>query len=259
MAYRLKALSLVALAALSALAGCQTASPVVELPPPSFAAPQVVAVAPIKPLYVPAPTPVAIAPVAPRVMPVVPPRIASVLPSQRDWVPPVQARPWKWIVIHHSATPTGGAVAFDKMHRAKGWDMLGYDFVIGNGTDTADGQIEVGPRWTRQLVGAHAKTADNRFNEYGIGICLVGNFDVNRPSAKQMQSVEKLCAFLMKTYHIPASGIYRHGDTKATDCPGSNTNLALIRQRSAAMAGVTGYADALPATGEGEMLVAVPR
>ena len=244
------------------LFGCQSNNAVVELPPPSFAAPQVVAVAPIKPLYVPTvtPAPLAVLPAPTPLLPAVPPRIATVLPSQRDWLPPVgvAVRPWKWIVIHHSATPTGGAVAFDKMHRAKGWDELGYDFVIGNGTDTADGQVEVGSRWVKQKIGAHAKTPDNRFNEFGIGICLVGNFDVTRPTAKQMKSVEKLCAFLMKQYHIPASGIYGHRDTKSTDCPGNNTNLALIRQQAAAMAGVTGLADAR-AAGDGELLVAVPR
>ena len=32
---------------------------------------------------------------------------------------------------------------------------------IGNGSDTVDGQIEVGSRWVKQKVGAHAKTPDN--------------------------------------------------------------------------------------------------
>ena len=103
-----------------------------------------------------------------------------------------QARPVRWPI-------------FDKEHRAKGWDGVGYHFVIGNGTNTGDGQIEVAPRWPIQKWGAHAKTPDNRYNEYGIGICLVGNFDTARPTAKQMQSLEKLVAYLMQTYHIPAA------------------------------------------------------
>src|SRR5205823_9925777 len=57
-----------------------------------------------------------------------------------DWVPVSHANQWYWIVIHHSATPTSGAAAIDKMHRARGFDELGYHFVIGNGTDTRDGQ-----------------------------------------------------------------------------------------------------------------------
>ena len=60
--------------------------------------------------------------------------------------PRVKPRPWKYIIIHHSDTPYGGAARFDLAHRERGWAMLGYDFVIGNGTDTRNGLIEVGPR-----------------------------------------------------------------------------------------------------------------
>jgi hypothetical protein len=123
------------------------------------------------------------------------------------------------------------------MHRAKGWDELGYDFVIGNGSDTADGQIEVGPRWVKQKIGAHAKTADNRFNEYGIGICLVGNFMVERPTPAQMKSLDKLVAYLMVTYHISPENILGHGDTKPTACPGKYVSLPLIRRQASVLAG----------------------
>ena len=40
--------------------------------------------------------------------------------------------------------PAAGLPHLMSSIRAKGWDELGYDFVIGNGTDTGDGQIEVG-------------------------------------------------------------------------------------------------------------------
>jgi hypothetical protein len=46
--------------------------------------------------------------------------------------------------------------------------------VIGNGTDTANGAVESARGGRGRSGGAHAKTADNRFNEHGIGICLVG-------------------------------------------------------------------------------------
>jgi N-acetylmuramoyl-L-alanine amidase len=151
----------------------------------------------------------------------------------RDWVPTARANTWKWIVIHHSATPTGGAVAFDKMHKSKGWDELGYHFVIGNGTDTRDGQVEVGGRWPLQKWGAHAKTPDNRYNDFGIGVCLVGNFDLTRPTDQQVRSLSKLVAFLMHTYHIPADRVVGHGDTgKATECPGRLMNVAQVRRLS---------------------------
>jgi N-acetyl-anhydromuramyl-L-alanine amidase AmpD len=145
---------------------------------------------------------------------------------------------------------------FDKEHRAKGWDGVGYHFVIGNGTATADGQIEVTPRWPIQKWGAHAKTLDNRYNEYGIGICLVGNFDNERPSEKQLKSLSTLVAYLMQTYHISPGNVIGHRDTKATDCPGRWMNVATVRQmatRSIAAAGGKIESDRAQSAG-GELL-----
>ena len=116
-------------------------------------------------------------------------------------------RDWYWIVIHHSATPSGSEKDFDREHKEKGWDECGYHFVIGNGTNSGNGQVEIGPRWPIQKYGAHAYTPDERFNQHGIGICLVGNFMVDRPTAAQMASLNKLVKYLMVTYNIPANRV----------------------------------------------------
>lgn len=218
------------------LVGCQQQAARSELlPPPNFNPPAMAQKA------APAP-PVAAAPRVDRQAPAV---VSSGIP--REWVPMVRANAWRWIVIHHSATPAGGAAAFDKMHRAKGWDELGYHFVIGNGTDTGDGQIEVGSRWPKQKWGAHAKTDDNRYNNFGIGICLVGNFDVDRPTAAQMRSLSRLVAYLEKTYRIPADRVLGHGDTKPTDCPGKHCSLAEVRRLAAQALAAMEPPDALEA------------
>ncbi|MHC4494826.1 MAG: peptidoglycan recognition protein family protein [Planctomycetota bacterium] len=85
----------------------------------------------------------------------------------RDWLPPSQVeKKWTAIVIHHSATENGNAAIFDKLHREENhWDGIGYDFVIGNGTDSGDGQVEVTFRWREQRTGAHCKTPGNWANE----------------------------------------------------------------------------------------------
>ena len=147
------------------------------------------------------------------------------------WIPHVPARPWKWIVIHHTATSFGNEAIVNRWHIDRGFDEMGYHFLIGNGTNSGDGQVEVGSRWPKQKWGAHTKTPDNRFNDFGIGICLVGNFDVTRPTAAQMRSLDKLVAFLMKTYHIPLDHVLGHGDCKSTDCPGKNLSVATVRQQ----------------------------
>lgn len=148
------------------------------------------------------------------------------------WLPKAPVRKWEWIVIHHSATPVGGASRFNKEHVARGFDELGYHFVIGNGTDTANGLTEVGSRWPKQKQGAHCKTPNNDFNEKGIGICLVGNFDQSQPTAAQLQATAKLVAYLMRTYQIPADRVIGHGDAKATECPGKFLRIATLRRLS---------------------------
>ncbi len=147
------------------------------------------------------------------------------------WYPRHHQRKWSAIIVHHSATLTGGARAFDRAHRARGWDELGYDFVIGNGTDTPDGYVEVGPRWKKQKQGAHCKTPSNYYNKHGIGICLVGNFDVQYPSANQLASLKKLIDFLCERYGITSNHIFGHREVPHTHtrCPGKHMPLDTIR------------------------------
>jgi hypothetical protein len=132
---------------------------------------------------------------------------------------------WTAVVVHHSATENGNAAIFGKMHREQyHWEGVGYDFVIGNGADSGDGQVEVTFRWRKQIPGAHCGgTANNWANRDGVGICLVGDFNRTVPTARQMQSLLKLIRFLQKRYGIPRSRIYGHKTTpgaRVTDCPG---------------------------------------
>ncbi len=133
------------------------------------------------------------------------------------WGVPLR-RPWQYIVIHHSATPAGNAAAFNKAHLARGWDGLGYHFVIGNGNKSPDGRIEVGFRWTKQREGAHA--GNDLMNQRGIGICLVGDFSKTSPTAAQMAALRRLCDFLSAYCEIPPQNLRLHRDFRQTECPG---------------------------------------
>jgi len=224
------------------LAGCQQQpATVTPISKPNLDGPAVAA-APAVRMATPTTRPVATAAAS---TPTAPPIVRRPGVPQ-DWIPVAPANTWRWIVIHHSATPTGSAAIFDREHKSKGWDELGYHFVVGNGTFTRDGQIEVGPRWPKQKWGAHAKTPDEQFNNYGIGICLVGNFDMDRPSPAQMQAVAKLTAYLMQTYHIPASHVIGHCDTKPTDCPGRHVSVVEIRRLASQIAQDIGKSDSMP-------------
>ena len=191
------------------------------LPPAATILPAYASAAPVRP------------PVTPQIAPA-PRTFNPEVPGGANWSAPAGARAWRYIVIHHSASESGNAALFDREHRARGWDELGYHFVIGNGTGSGDGQIEVGPRWIKQKYGAHAKTADERYNQYGIGICLVGNFDLGPPDRAQMQASATLVAYLMKTYNIRPENVIGHRDTKATDCPGKFCSVDAIRRLAVA-------------------------
>ncbi len=154
----------------------------------------------------------------------------------REWYPPSwREKGWEAIIIHHSATGNGNTAIFDKKHREENhWEGVAYDFVIGNGTDSGDGEVEVTFRWREQIAGAHCKTPNNWGNEEGIGICLVGNFNYTSPTARQMQSLAKLVRFLQNRYRILTSRIYGHGTTPGahvTDCPGRKFPMAWLKSR----------------------------
>jgi len=173
---------------------------------------------------------------------VIPPRVTK--PRQvwrsayknipRNWLPPSQLeKKWVAVVVHHSATENGNAAIFGKWHReGKHWEGIGYDFVIGNGSDSGDGQVEVTFRWRKQIPGAHCKTPNNWANRNGVGICLVGNFNRTVPTKQQMQSLLKLIRFLQQRYGIPKSRIYGHKTTpgaRVTDCPGRKFPMGRLK------------------------------
>jgi len=131
-------------------------------------------------------------------------------------------RPWKYIVIHHSASEAGSAASIGKYHKeARGWvNGLGYDFLIGNGNGSRDGQIEVGNRWNRQIDGAHAGNPE--YNKYGIGICLIGNFDNDHPTNQQISSLLYLINYLQKRCNIHKDNVIMHKTFRNTVCPGNH-------------------------------------
>jgi hypothetical protein len=205
------------------LAGCETSSPpqiVDRLPGPAVVKPEIAPPAPVTAQVAAASEPA-----------------ARAIPA--GWIPPggVSKR-WTSIVIHHSASHLGSLGDIHSWHMDKGWDSCGYHFVIGNGTRSGDGQIEVGPRWRQQATGAHTRLygkpsspEGNYYNEHGIGIVLVGNFEESPPSARQMSALVELVSYLSDTCNIHLSRVYTHGDLKATDCPGQHFSKPQLRRR----------------------------
>lgn len=197
------------------------------------------------------------------------PRVTTdvTLAQRRGGIDPSVLRPgvaikrgrWQSVVVHHSATKSATPAGMDRFHReVRGWEHgLGYHFVIGNGVNTPDGRIYIGARWARQLHGAHCKNtagvyfgrkrSENYYNNHGIGICLIGNFDEAPPTPAQLRSLEALVETLCEMLELNPARVYGHGEiTHRTACPGSKLQWKLPQVRA-------NVADALAVRLEREM------
>jgi outer membrane biosynthesis protein TonB len=140
---------------------------------------------------------------------------------------PVRRNRWRYIVVHNSGTRQGSAKAFDYYHKnvRKMPNGLAYHFVIGNGTSTRDGAVEIGSRWTRQINGGHVHS--DYLNNIALGICLVGDFNRDHPTQRQREALDELIKYLRKRVgkvEGKQSRVEPHRAVNpprwATDCPG---------------------------------------
>ena len=108
-----------------------------------------------------------------------------------------------------------GAPEIRKWHKAKGWDDIGYHYVIRR-----DGKVERGRR--EDAIGAHVAG----FNSTSIGVCMVGGVSEkdftkseNNFTKEQFAALEKLMSSLVKKY--PKALVRGHRDFPkvAKACP----------------------------------------
>jgi len=137
---------------------------------------------------------------------------------------------WKYIIVHNSATRQGNAKAFDNYHRnvRKMQNGLAYHFVIGNGSSSGDGEIEIGNRWVRQINGGHV--ASDYLNNISIGICFVGDFNRDLPTKAQAAALQELITYLRQRCGRVQGKLtivrgHKQINPKPTDCPGDRFPL----------------------------------
>ena len=146
---------------------------------------------------------------------------------------PVQRSRWKFTIVHNSGTRQGNARAFDYYHRRVRRMQNGkaYHFVVGNGTSSGDGQIEIGDRWRRQINGGHVHS--DYLNNISLGICLVGDFNRDKPTKAQLEATEELVRYLRERCGREM-GVRSHREMNpprwATDCPGDAFPYAWFRR-----------------------------
>ncbi len=156
--------------------------------------------------------------------------------SQIDRAPVLRER-WRFIIVHNSGTKQGNARIFDYYHKhvRRMQNGLAYHFVIGNGTSSGDGEIEIGNRWTRQINGGHVHS--DYLNNISLGICLVGDFNRSQPTRAQLASCEELIRYLrarcgkVARKEIPVRPHREMNPPRwATDCPGDAFPYKWFRQ-----------------------------
>jgi len=124
------------------------------------------------------------------------------------------------ITIHHEGwTPvtfTTATAAYDRIEnirqihtRDRGWADIGYHYII----DRAGRVIEGRPI---RYQGAHVSNN----NPHNLGILVLGNFEKQKPSSAQVQSLGKFTRLMMKTHRVPASAVRTHREINPTQCPG---------------------------------------
>lgn len=163
-------------------------------------------------------------------------RLRSLPPVAVDpaWRVPAATGRWLGIVIHHTDTDGGSPESIDRYHKQNnGWENgLGYHFVVGNGKGMADGEVAVSRRWRDQMDGAHTRRIYDAMrgafnmpagvspNSVLIGVALVGDFENDMPTPRQLAALKGLLTFLRTEYRIGLASIVGHGTIMPTVCPG---------------------------------------
>lgn len=139
------------------------------------------------------------------------------------------------IVIHHSQTEDSGTVSWSAIRdyhaRVKGYRDIGYHV----GTELVKGHYEtiMGRDWTD--TGAHCKAGD--MNKYGIGWCVVGNYDLVVPNAILWSYLASRVAEVANLLGIHTNHIIGHREAEAAawgkavkTCPGTKFDMDEFRR-----------------------------
>ncbi|MDD5110844.1 MAG: peptidoglycan recognition family protein [Patescibacteria group bacterium] len=131
------------------------------------------------------------------------------------------------IVVHHTASEHGDVSDIDRWHRERGFDSIGYHYVITNGVSHSgepclDGEIQIGR--PEDVVGAHARGR----NACSIGVSMVGGDSFTKP---QVESLTVLLAHLCRRHGIAADKIAWAVEPHHTNCPGTGCPLKAIKAK----------------------------
>ena len=100
---------------------------------------------------------------------------------------------------------------------------IGYQYFISYGGTIHQGRSDL-------EKGAHTVgNTPSYYNSNSIGICLQGNFEVERPTEWQLKALRELIEEKRKEYDIPNERILGHRECSPTLCPGKHLYKWLVK------------------------------
>ena len=153
------------------------------------------------------------------------------------------------LIVHHSVSNWGDGSVIMGWHTApkpkgNGWKAPGYHVVICNGFPNysawskrkpiaaADGRVD--RIWPEDRTSNGCKYA----NADSLHVCLIGDFDKDTPTERQMEKLADLLAFWCRKYGLdPRTAIFGHGEMQrrigkegySKTCPGKNVSMNAVR------------------------------
>lgn len=136
------------------------------------------------------------------------------------------------ITLHHDGMPavaigsTGDVASrlssIRQYHASQGWADIGYHYIIDPLGNVWEGRPEA-------FQGAHVKD----YNEHNLGILVLGNYEVQRPTANAMGTLERFLSYQMRQHRVSLRDVRTHREYSVTACPGRNLQPQIDRLRVA--------------------------
>lgn len=143
-----------------------------------------------------------------------------------------RAESYSQITVHHQGVRINQSVNWQDVvydihnvldgHLERRFGDIGYHMIIDRAGRVWEGR-------SLRFTGAHVA----EHNDRNVGIMLLGNFERQRPSDKQLLSLRSAIAATRKTFSISSDQVYGHRDLGQTLCPGRHLlNYVHLMQRN---------------------------
>jgi hypothetical protein len=154
------------------------------------------------------------------------------------------------VIIHCSDSEFGTAAEIRRWHMQKGWEDIGYNWVILNGLlvpetkwqkrlymECMDGMIEVGRKVDGDniLVGKEVGAHTLGYNDKSLGLCLIG---VKNFTKKQFYSLAVITLEIQAIWGVKSDMFLGHYNVAKKTCPNFNVQLFMKDREMILMKGV---------------------